>query len=123
MPDSLERIYRAVPPVECQGLCTESCGPIPMSLEERRRILARGVTIPTAQRALEAIAAGAAPTCPALVDGRCSVHDVRPLICRMWGAVQGMTCPYGCSTPRGVLMDEGAQLLIQRSIKVGGYHA
>lgn len=39
MADSLERIYRAVPTVQCKGLCQQSCGPINMSAEERRRIV------------------------------------------------------------------------------------
>ncbi len=29
-------------------------------------------------------------------DRRCSVHDVRPLVCRMYGAAEGLECPYGC---------------------------
>ena len=58
MPDSLERIYRAVPPVQRKGLCTQSCGPIGMSVEERRRIEQRGVNIPTPDEAVAALTAG-----------------------------------------------------------------
>lgn len=121
MPDSLERIYRSVPTVQCRGLCARSCGPIDMSVEERRRIADRGVTIEPPTIALLAIHDGGEPMdCPALVAGRCSVYEDRPLICRLWGAVESMPCPHGCEATPGLLMDAGAQTLIQRSLEVGG---
>jgi Fe-S-cluster containining protein len=120
MPDSLERIYRSVPVVACKGLCAETCGPIEMSEVERRRIAARGVVIPPAAQALEAIAVGVrSGDCPALVDNRCSVYEVRPLICRLWGAVESMPCGHGCEVTPGLLMDAGAGALIGRSLKIG----
>lgn len=120
MPDSLERIYRAVPAVACKGLCAESCGPIDMSAEERRRIDARGVRILPLEELIPVVLAGGdIGHCPALVDDRCSVYEDRPLICRLWGAVESMPCPHGCEVTPGLLVDTGAQALIQRSIKVG----
>lgn len=118
MSDSLERIYRAVPTVECKGLCAESCGPIGMSVEERRRITARGITIPEPEQALADLAAGRDVTCPALVNDRCTCYGDRPLICRLWGAVQSMPCPHGCTVTPGLLMDAGAQSLIGRSLRL-----
>lgn len=119
MADSLERIYRSIPTVACQGLCTQSCGPIDMSPEERRRIAAQGVTIPPAAEALHAIISGEQTgDCPALADGRCSVYNDRPLICRLWGAVESMPCPHGCEVIPGLLMDAGARMLIARTLKL-----
>ena len=34
--------------------------------------------------------------CALLVLGRCSVYDQRPLICRAFGAAEGLRCPHGC---------------------------
>lgn len=118
MPDSLERIYRAVPQVECEGLCHESCGPIEMSAEERRRIDARGVRIPTMRELNDSIIERGTMDCPALDEGRCSVYADRPLICRLWGAVESMPCPHGCVVTPGLLMDAGAQSLIGRSLRL-----
>ena len=119
MPDSLDRIYRSVPTVECQGLCAQSCGPIDMSPTERRRIEALGVTIPPPARLLaDMINNPRGGTCPALTDGRCSVYQDRPLICRLWGAVESMPCPHGCTVTPGLLMDAGAHSLIARSLKL-----
>lgn len=113
MPDSLERIYRAVPTVECKGLCAQSCGAIDMSPVERQRIAELGVDIP--KPSIDTIT----EACPALIDDRCSIYANRPLICRMWGAVESLPCPHGCAATPGLLMDTGAQALIARSLKLG----
>jgi Fe-S-cluster containining protein len=119
--DSLERIYRSVPHVACKKLCAAYCGPVEMSVEERRRIEARGVIIPPIPEAVQQIIGGERTAdCPALVDGRCSVYEDRPLICRLWGAVESLPCPYGCEVTPGLLMDDGAQSLIIRSLTAGG---
>lgn len=114
MSDSLERIYRAVPAVNCKGLCTEACGPILMSPTERRRIEDQGVDIPTPATYI----ANGDTECAALVNGRCIVYGNRPLICRLWGAVESMPCPHGCEVTPGLLMDAGAQTLIGRSLRL-----
>lgn len=119
MPDSLERIYRAAPQVECKGLCSDTCGPIVMSREERSRIAQRGVIIPPPDSALANLIDNPDYRCPALDDNqRCSVYEDRPLICRLWGAVQSMPCPHGCEVKPGLLMDAGAQSLIGRSLRL-----
>jgi uncharacterized protein len=100
-------------------LCVESCGPVPMSALEHARIRVRGVDIPVIDNALASIKQGVAPPCPALKDGRCTVYAVRPLLCRMWGAIETMPCPYGCTVTPGLLMDEGAKILFERSLKTG----
>ncbi len=50
-------------------------------------------------------------TCTWLHEGRCSVYEVRPLICRLWGATEAMPCPFGCEPDR-VLTDEESSALI-----------
>ena len=96
------------------------CGPIDMSPAERARIAERGVSIPAPKQLLDNIIDNGSCDCPALTDGRCSVYDDRPLICRLWGAVESMPCPHGCTVTPGLLMDAGARTLIARSLKVGG---
>lgn len=34
-------------------------------------------------------------TCPLYLDGKCSVYEVRPLVCRAFGHVDGMNCSRG----------------------------
>ena len=123
MSDSLERIYRAVPRVDCKGLCHESCGPIDMSREEWRRLSLRGVVIPPPHVALTVLQRDGEYRCPALDENnRCSVYSDRPLICRQFGAVESMPCPHGCTVTPGLLMDAGARDLIRRVQKLDEAH-
>jgi len=50
-------------------------------------------------------------TCPALVNGLCSVYAVRPLICRLWGVVREMACPFGCKPERWLADREVKRML------------
>lgn len=79
--DHLERLDAQLPALSCLGLCEQSCHEhIDASAAERARPLKRGVDLdfPTTDGA-----------CPALSRtfgvGRCTVHEVRPMICRLWG--------------------------------------
>jgi hypothetical protein len=78
----LERLYRELPTINCQMKCHTSCGPIAMQRAEiDRPLLTR--------------------------DNRCSVHGIRPLICRLWGLSVDMPCIYGCEPePRPLSHEE-----------------
>lgn len=108
----LRAIYREVPNVHCQGKCWRACGPLWMTrLEAKRLVRASG-------RPLKIV--GPDLLCPFLTtDGRCSGYDARPLICRIFGAVEKMRCPEGC-VPDRWLSDEEAGELIRRINKIGG---
>lgn len=90
--ERLERIYRRIPKLQCQGKCHESCGPIMCSRAEATR--------------MHAISGAPLRVTPELTCGyltaekRCSVYAARPLICRVWGAVEAMRCEYGCIPDR-----------------------
>lgn len=89
MSDEIERraLWAQVPSVNCRGLCTESCGPIGMSRAEEAILARRGVTVGFDPETL---------TCDQLKFGRCSVYEDRPMVCRLWGAIPDMPCPFGC---------------------------
>lgn len=104
----LEALYAQLPTIDCQGHCWESCGPIIMSTAERQRIADTGVDIP---HAAQLLATGAA-TCPALTMlHQCSVYDIRPLICRIWGATRELWCTWGCRPSRLLSRDEAHGLI------------
>ncbi|MGC4886617.1 hypothetical protein [Micromonospora sp. DT227] len=105
----LEQLYAQLPQIQCKGFCVESCGPIAMSPLERQRIKERGIEITPL-----------APTCPALAQiGLCSVYEVRPMICRLWGLVEQMACPWGCRPEGGFLDDVTARRMLQRADRIG----
>lgn len=80
-------IWSRVPSVNCRGLCVEACGPIAMSDAEEAILDRRGVRVGFDRETL---------TCNQLKFGRCQVYEDRPLVCRLWGAVPEMRCPFGC---------------------------
>lgn len=115
---NLRAVWDAIPDTGCKGLCIESCGPIGASEEELDLLADRGVVIEDPLGALLAVLDGNEPaTCPALVDGRCSVYDVRPTVCRLWGVVDEMPCPHGCVPRGGRLMAGEGQVLLARAME------
>jgi len=104
-----QHVYDQIPAINCQGLCHESCGPvIPATTGERTHIAAtRGVDIRPDWNHL-------ADYCPALTMlGRCSVYEDRPTICRLWGVVESMPCPWGCQPEHYLTDEQGHALLAQ----------
>lgn len=97
----LAAIYDQVPAFECRGLCSQSCGPIVMTAYEQRRLEASLGRRPEI----------AGIDCPALVGERCAAYDARPIICRLWGAVEELACPHGCR-PEVWLSDAQARALL-----------
>lgn len=100
----LDNLYESIPvTIKCKGLCVESCGPIAMTGDEFRRISEASNSEPTVD---------SKGTCSLLVGGKCSVYSVRPLICRLFGLIKKMNCPYGCvPEPRWMTNEESYQLL------------
>lgn len=115
----LERLYARIPSMHCRGLCWDSCGPIMMSDLERERLAQRGFRVPVyglddlAADRRRAAAGHDVPTCPALSAlGACRAYDVRPLICRAYGATDGLPCVHGCEpTGQTLTRAEFAQLM------------
>lgn len=112
----LDALYDELPHIECRGKCWDSCGPVEMSLAERRRVEeAHGQPLATKDGLNSCL------TCTALTPmGTCSVYEVRPLVCRLWGLTETMRCPYGCVPEGGHLTDEEGFSLLGRALELGG---
>jgi hypothetical protein len=115
---ALQELYDQIPPIpDCQGHCWLSCGPTAMSDFERRRIRDLGIRI---TRHDEAMKRPETFWCEALgPDGRCLVYGSRPLVCRLWGAVEGLKCPYGCMPEGGWLSDRDGYRLLAEAMRLG----
>lgn len=105
----LDAVYAELPTVACKGLCQESCGPIVQSRSMAKQELLRMQDWGGERRGRQQ---RRPLTCPYLTaedeTGRCSIYEVRPLICRLWGMVDHpmMRCPHGC---------EATEILPQRA--------
>jgi uncharacterized protein len=108
--EKLTRIYEQVPEVHCKGLCYQNCSIIPVTEVEHAVIAKRHGSPPEAIGII----------CDKLKNGRCTIYADRPLICRLFGAVKGMRCPFGC-TPKQFLSQRDAYKLLDEceAIKPG----
>lgn len=88
---TVQDIYAQVPDLDCQGKCQEVCGVIPIYPAEEKNLQAHGLAVPRFDENL---------TCTALKNGKCSIYQDRPLICRIWGNTPKMPCPWGCKPKR-----------------------
>lgn len=114
---AIRRLYARLPDMTCQGHCHESCGPVGMTTVELKA-LERNVGY-----SIDAVVHGpheqafifAKPdlSCPVLKGKRCSAYSDRPLICRLWGMVEDMKCPYGCKPERYLTHGEALGLLAE----------
>lgn len=107
MEEALRGLFDEVPDVECKGLCVQSCGPIAMSAAEEAVILAKHGCVPAASPVDQA--------CSSLRDGRCSIYADRPLVCRVFGAVRDLRCPFGCAPKSGLMPSREARKLFMRA--------
>lgn len=100
--EALEKLYAELPSVDCQELCGDCCSFIGMTrLEQRRITQVGGPEIKIWQM-----------PCPALsIMGRCTVYTRRPMICRLYGVVEDLRCPYGCEPERMLTREEGREFL------------
>ena len=123
--EELQEIYNKLPRLECQKKCQESCGPIEVDQIEKEQIIGwlkkQGLEFKefASISQTEVILAllkddykSSCLTCPYLTkEGMCSIYDVRPLICRLWGIVEGMPCNFGCRPERYLTNKEAFELL------------
>lgn len=111
----LDELYAQLPTIECQGFCWDSCGPIDMAGAERARIARAGVNIPQGSFTRDGPS-----LCPALTMlHQCSVYEIRPLICRLWGLSRRLRCNYGCKPSRQLSEPEMYEL-IARAYDISG---
>jgi hypothetical protein len=116
----LEQVWDQIPPVQGRGLCAQACGPIDASTREKQRLGATGVQLLPRSQALAVLADTGAYRCPALTDtDQCSAYQDRPTVCRLWGAMQSLPCPYGC-LPDQLLDDATGLALLAQSLHAGG---
>ena len=116
--ERLEGLYAALPALACRGLCGHSGAQhVDASAAERARVAAAGVDLDasTADGACPALSRAVVPS------GRCTVHGVRPMICRLWGVAAAMLCPHGCAPTGEHLGDRQVLEAMLASYEVGGH--
>ena len=118
---ALRMLYRDVPAVEgCKPACGKCCGPVPWAPAEIARVAER---IPQGTERFPApggpdgfllLADPRTGLCAFLSAERaCTVYDARPLLCRMFGAVDApnMRCPFGAKARTPLRAADGYALV------------
>lgn len=107
---SLEAAYAAIPQMNCKGLCGYGCGPVGYSALENERMQENGAIPP----AIKWNDKHGGAMCSHLTENeRCAIYENRPLICRLFGAVQRLRCQHGCKPVGGFLTQERVMELFQ----------
>ena len=112
----MQALYAELPHVECKRLCRQCCGPVVQSGSltrlEFERIADYKPSPPDPQDFMAC----------SMLDGEhgtCRVYELRPMICRLWGVVPSMRCPYGCEPERWLTEDE-SRAYMRRAEEIGG---
>jgi Fe-S-cluster containining protein len=110
---ALDSLYARIPPVKgCIKGCADCCGPVPMRPEEQRRIPSVMRPAKVGEEYVTPTKHGCMTCAYATADG-CSIYSTRPLMCRLFGAVDQpmMTCPHGARAKRPLTSDQSDALL------------
>ncbi len=97
-------LYGKIPSLTCVAGCSGCCGPVPWAPAELARVQDRIPAGSVLARAFgaETILNPDTGMCGFLIDGRCSVYEDRPFMCRLFGATKdpAIRCPYGARPTR-----------------------
>lgn len=99
----LDALYAGLPQIACVGKCAEACSSITLAIGEAARLHGADPE----RRAIRTINRRCIYLTPA---GRCSQYAIRPLICRVWGVLERLSCPHGCVPDRWLTDHEFVQL-------------
>lgn len=94
----IDAILDEIPSFKCKEGCADCCGPIQLSrLEYLRCMKASGRTVKDVRQHMARNLKHKIYQCPLLnkKTNHCSVYEVRPVICRIFGVVKDLPCPHG----------------------------
>lgn len=120
----IDALLSTIPAFQCKEGCYDCCGPIELSrLEYMRCIQASGRTAEDVRQQMQNNLKQGIYTCPLLdpVTKKCSVYEIRPAICRLFGAVRGqLLCPHGYAPKNSTLLsDKQARDILRKVEELG----
>ncbi len=105
----LRQLYASIPASKCKGLCAYSCGQMYMTPTEYELIpehlrhpqqdyVECAVSMAKHERQHHLKQQVTEPACVYLKEGKCSIYEYRPLVCRVWGSnnMSINKCEHGC---------------------------
>jgi Fe-S-cluster containining protein len=125
----LRELYAKIPTFKCIEGCTDCCGPVPATREERRlnpeflhtaadiiHVLQKGAASPVelgkAPRLADWAYGAGCLSCPYVIEhGGCAIYDDRPLLCRLYGTTANLPCPHGRAPEKMLSLGEERSLM------------
>lgn len=113
-----------LPTFKCKDGCSDCCGPVELSrLEYLRCIQVSGRSAEDVRQQMQYNLKQGIYSCPLLNSktGRCTVYEVRPAICRLFGVVRNqLLCPHGYAPESTALLsDEQARNILKKVEELG----
>jgi Fe-S-cluster containining protein len=122
MNPKLREIYAKIPKLKCVKGCTECCGNpaepvkkgyLPFTPLFWSRIEVENIREYLKKKGIkERLVVNPLDPCPYIENGKCLIHPARPLMCRLFGVVEDLKCPY--VKPKSYIKAEEATELIQK---------
>jgi hypothetical protein len=123
----LREIYAKIPELKCVKGCTECCGNpaepvkkgyLPFTPLFWSKIEAENIRRYLKEKGIkERLVVNPLEPCPYIENGKCLIYPARPLMCRLFGVVEDLKCPY--VKPKSYITTQKANKLIQKVYKKG----
>lgn len=95
----IKKLRKKIPEFECKKGCSDCCGVIFFTRWEWDQVKDKRNA--------------SCFSCPYVGEAGCDIYADRPIICRLFGVVPGMKCPYGCGPEKMLSEEEGREILIK----------
>jgi len=120
----IDALLSVIPAFQCKEGCCDCCGPVQLSrLEYARCIQISGRAANDVRQQMQNNLRQGIYACPLLdtETRKCSVYEVRPAICRLFGVVKGkLLCPHGYARKSAALLsDEQAREILRKVEELG----
>lgn len=116
----IDALLSTIPSFKCKPGCADCCGPVYLSrLEFYRCVKASGRSVENVRQHMEKNAKQKILACPLLdkKTNRCSVYEVRPAICRIFGTSKELLCPHGYAPEPEKMLDDARARQILALVK------
>lgn len=120
----IDALLSGLPTFQCKEGCADCCGPVELSrLEYLRCLKASARTAEDVKQQMQNNLKQGIYACPLLdaKTNRCTVYEVRPAICRLFGVVKSqLVCPHGYAPEIAALLsDEQAREILHKVEELG----
>jgi uncharacterized protein len=116
----LQKLYAEIPHFKCRQGCTDCCGPVPATREEKRIAPQLAQTADTITNLVDENIISWCAMCPYARPGHgCAIYEDRPFICRLFGTSEHpmLKCHHGYHSEKQFTLEQ-TEHLVARYMKL-----